>query len=490
MKPYWIAGIVFGIIFTSLMAVRLNLLHLQSPSPPVGLIALSERDTWMNLFQEGQKIGFSHSVLKRDEVGYRLEQSVHMRLNIMGMVQDVVIVTDSRLNPDLSLDSFDFSMDSGRFLFKAKGMVSKGMLIADLEGTGGEQRMEIPLPRAPHLASVLYDAVIAGGMKPGESRTFEIFDIASLAQVPVSVQMKGKEKIQIMGAIRDVSRIVVQYKGMVQSAWISEEGEVLREEGLLGMRLEKTDSHSAIAGIVSRPGHDLTLSASVQVATPIQDPKTRTRIALKIEGISIEGLELHGGRQALSGNTLVVEKEPLSDLQDEPLDPQKAAPYLKAAPFIQSDHERIVSQSRQITASKTHPLDKVRELVVWMQDNIEKKPAISIPDALSVLENRSGDCNEHAILFAALARAAGIPARVEAGLVYLKGRFYYHAWNLAYVGRWITVDALFNEIPADVTHIRLVNDAERNQLDLLPVIGRIKISVVDDEAARKKREAF
>src|SRR4030042_5205723 len=107
-----------------------------------------------------------------------------------------------------------------------------------------------------------------------------------------------------------------------------------------------------------------------------------------------------------------------------------------------------------------------------MQDNIEKKPVISIPDALSVLENRSGDCNEHAILFAALARAAGIPARVEAGLVYLKGRFYYHAWNLAYVGRWITVAALFNEIPADVTHIRLVNDAERNQLDLLPVIGR------------------
>jgi len=442
----------------------------------------------MNLFHEGQKIGFSHSVLKRDEVGYRLEQSVHMRLNTMGLVQDVAIVTDSRLNTDLSLDSFDFSMDSGRFQFKAKGMFSKGTLIVDIEGTGGEQRMEIPLPRAPHLASVLYDAVIAGGMKPGESRTFEIFDIASLARVPVSVQMKGKEKIQIMGAIRDVSRIVVQYKGMTQSAWISEEGEVLREEGLLGMRLEKTDSHSAIAGIVSRPGHDLTLFTSVPVETPVRDPKTRTRIALKIEGISIEGLELHGGRQAFSGNILVVEKEPLSDLQDEPLDPQEAAPYLKAAPFIQSDYERIVSQSRQITASKTHPLDKVREIVAWMQENIEKKPVISIPDALSVLENRSGDCNEHAILFAALARAAGIPARVEAGLVYLKGRFYYHAWNIVYVGRWITVDALFNEIPADVTHIRLVNDAERNPLDLLPVIGRIKISVIDDKAAPGKRE--
>ena len=104
---------------------------------------------------------------------------------------------------------------------------------------------------------------------------------------------------------------------------------------------------------------------------------------------------------------------------------------------------------------------------------------ISLPDALSTLENRVGDCNEHAVLMAALARAAGIPCRVEAGLVYLKGRFYYHAWNLDYIGRWITVDALFDQIPADVSHIRFVTGSPDRQLDLMGIIGNVRLKVID-----------
>jgi transglutaminase-like putative cysteine protease len=106
---------------------------------------------------------------------------------------------------------------------------------------------------------------------------------------------------------------------------------------------------------------------------------------------------------------------------------------------------------------------------------------VSVPDALGTLENRMGDCNEHAMLLAALARAAGIPARIEAGLVYLGGRMYYHAWNLLYLGRWVTADALFGQLPADVTHIRLVTGSQQQQLDLVGVIGNLTIEVVDHD---------
>jgi len=104
---------------------------------------------------------------------------------------------------------------------------------------------------------------------------------------------------------------------------------------------------------------------------------------------------------------------------------------------------------------------------------------LSLPDALSTLEHRMGDCNEHAVLLAALARAAGVPARVEAGLVYARGRFYYHAWNLLFVGRWITADAVFGQMPADVTHLRFVTGSAQQQLDLLGVIGKLTIEVAD-----------
>ncbi len=83
------------------------------------------------------------------------------------------------------------------------------------------------------------------------------------------------------------------------------------------------------------------------------------------------------------------------------------------------------------------------------------------------------------MLLAALARAAGIPAQIEAGLVYLKGRFFYHAWNALYVGNWVTADAVTGAMPADVTHIRLVRGEADRQMDLMGVIGRLQMEIVD-----------
>jgi transglutaminase-like putative cysteine protease len=110
-----------------------------------------------------------------------------------------------------------------------------------------------------------------------------------------------------------------------------------------------------------------------------------------------------------------------------------------------------------------------------MEKNIEKRPVLSVPNALDTLKNRAGDCNEHAALFAALARACGIPTRIETGLVYLRGRFYYHAWNAVFCNDWITVDASMGQFPADVTHIRLALDED--QTALVAAIGNIGLSI-------------
>jgi transglutaminase-like putative cysteine protease len=122
---------------------------------------------------------------------------------------------------------------------------------------------------------------------------------------------------------------------------------------------------------------------------------------------------------------------------------------------------------------------KAKKIIDWVYRNIEKKPTLSVPNALEVLKNKSGDCNEHTVLTVALLRAAGIPAQSEAGLVYLQGRFYYHAWCALYIGKWITADAVFNQFPADVTHIRLIRGESDKQLNLMGVIGKIKLEVLE-----------
>ena len=151
--------------------------------------------------------------------------------------------------------------------------------------------------------------------------------------------------------------------------------------------------------------------------------------------------------------------------------------YLEEDPFIQSDHPEIQAKVREIILLDDPAIVKAKKLVAWVNTNIQKRPVLSVPNALEILRNRVGDCNEHAVLLTALARAADIPAQVEAGLVYQKGRFYYHAWNVLFLGEWITADSVTGQLPADVTHIRFVRGNER-QVDLIGIIGKVKLEIL------------
>jgi transglutaminase-like putative cysteine protease len=113
-----------------------------------------------------------------------------------------------------------------------------------------------------------------------------------------------------------------------------------------------------------------------------------------------------------------------------------------------------------------------------MYTTLAKEPSLGVPTALGVLERQKGDCNEHAVLFTALARAAGLPARIAAGVVYLNGAFYYHAWSEVWLGQWVSMDPVLHQFPADATHVKLVQGGPEAHLTLLQVIGRLGIEVV------------
>jgi transglutaminase-like putative cysteine protease len=95
-----------------------------------------------------------------------------------------------------------------------------------------------------------------------------------------------------------------------------------------------------------------------------------------------------------------------------------------------------------------------------------------------VLASHRGDCNEHTQLYVAIARAAGIPARAAAGLAYLDGKFYYHAWPEVWLGEWVAVDPTFGQFPADAAHLRFVIGGYARQADLLRLIGTLDVDVL------------
>ena len=486
-KAFWIAASFFTLTFAVLFTIRLGILGRILFRPrtlsTASINTVAERDTWMNIFQNERKIGFSHTQFHTESTGYRLTEAVHMRINTMGMIQDINLKTNSWLNPDFTLKKLDFEINSGRFRFSVEGSVEGDTLKVTTESAGSRRSLDVPIKDRLYLFNSIIDAIAATDLKSGQKYAFNIFDPATMGQAAVIVEIIGEELVEISGSNQPATKISLSFKGVSQLAWIGKEGEIIKEKGILGISLVKTNREQALKGLAIESSQDLTKVASVASNVPLENVETMNTLKVKIQGVSAKAMQLNGGRQTFKGQVLTVEKESLSDLAAE-LQPETLATleriYLRPDSFVQSDHEKIQDLVQEILKDipDATPLERAEKLLNWVHTHIEKRPVLSLPDALSTLENRVGDCNEHAVLLAALGRAAGIPTRIEAGLVYLKGRFYYHAWNLMYLGQWITADSLFGQLPADVSHLRFATGSPSQQLDIMGVIGKIQLTVL------------
>lgn len=146
-----------------------------------------------------------------------------------------------------------------------------------------------------------------------------------------------------------------------------------------------------------------------------------------------------------------------------------------------ASHPRVRETAQIAVGPETDTWRRAVRIHDWVFRNITKTPVISIPSALDVLQTREGDCNEHAVLFTALARAAGIPTRIAVGIVWSDESmaFGYHAWAEVYVGEWIPMDPTFGQPIADATHIKLLNGGIDQWPRLLPYIGAMQIEVIE-----------
>ena len=488
MKTVWAIGLTAAAMFMTLFLIRTDVLQrffsASRTLPDQAVSSAAGRDYWMSIFQNQRRIGFAHRRLVPKSGGYALEEKVVMRINTMGMVQNIGLRTRADLLPDLSLDRFEFDLRSGAFRFFARG-AARGEVLSILTETAGQQRsVDVPVRKRIYLAATLMDRLQGERLAPGDRYTFEVFDPAVMAPSEATAEIIGPESVQVSGENVPATRISLSLRGMTQTAWIGANGELLRERGLLGLRMEKAAAAEALSEVGAEASEDLAAAAAITPNRTIREPEGLDVLRVRLGGAHIDRLQLNGGRQRLSDGVLTVRREDLSGLPPMP-PPERLPPleqvFLKPEPLIQSDHERIRSLVRSILgdAPPATALDRARLLMAWIRRNIEPRPVLSMPDALSTLGNRMGDCNEHAMLFAALARSAGIPARVEAGLVYMRGKFYYHAWNLLFLGRWVTADALFGQLPADATHLRLATGSPHQQVDLGGAIGNITIEILD-----------
>ncbi len=122
--------------------------------------------------------------------------------------------------------------------------------------------------------------------------------------------------------------------------------------------------------------------------------------------------------------------------------------------------ERIRKLSDSIVGEETRPLEKVRKIFYWIDENIPWAGALEysvmpcIPEY--VIQNRHGDCGMQTLLFMTLARYNGIPVRWQSGWMVPPGNVNLHDWCEVYyegVG-WVPLDMSYGRLPAGDPRVR------------------------------------
>lgn len=453
--------------------------------PPVLTLSGGEKITarseeWWGVFYRGEKIGYATQSITPVAKGFELRDRSLLNLNLLGTVQPASTRLEMAANEDWILERFNFELTSKEIRFSARGARNNNKLTLEIDSAGHRSAQEITLTQAPYLLAALKPYVVTQQLETGKKFFFSTFDPSTLSQQVTTVVIEGREQIRVGDRIEPAIKLRQSFRGISVLSWIDGQGRTLKEESPAGLSLLRQDERQA-RNLSSRAmALDIVAQTAIPVATPIVNAATRHTMELKLSGFDLANFPLHGGRQRLSDNRLAIRLEdlPRPGARRLPIEDPRVSAYLRPTAFLQSDHPSIKALAGKILKGETDAQRAAVKLKDWVYKEIAKQPTVSIPNALQVLQTRKGDCNEHTVLFNALARAAGIPAKTVVGVVYLRGAFYYHAWSEVWLGEWISLDSVFNQFPADVTHVKFLEGEIDRQIDILQLIGNLKIEVL------------
>lgn len=375
------------------------------------------------------------------------------------------------------------------------GRVENDVLKMETEIAGKVTLRELPWDKSAKSSAYADRQLREHPMRPGEKRVVRIFDPELSSANTVTLQAADFEEVKLLtGPARKLLKVVLTHSaapGVTIEEFVDAAGESWKTSiSLLKMSTYRVPKEVALESLTGAEA-DLGVGTLIRVA-PIKDARATRRVVYRVRIPQDDPSKLLPG-----GSTQELRKvsPDVADLTVRAISPAGAAPlqkkgsdipkavaeaYLPPTSFIQSNDERVKSHARRAVGAEADPWKACVLMERYVFENVRKKNfSTLLASAAEVAQTLSGDCTEHGVLLAAMARAQGIPARVAVGLVYVpsSSSFGYHMWTEVYVrGGWVPLDATLGRGGIAADHIKvfdssLADDGPAPIKDFLPIIG-------------------
>src|SRR5262252_5976398 len=320
-------SILVLIAWAGVMAVLVNRSYLQASSTlATDLARYGSTALWRGVYYRGEKIGFTVSQTVPRGDGFDLEEDGRLQMALLGATTAATIRTTAHVDKNFALRAFEFSLDPGTGPIEVSGTITTAgasgdpqrvaphngdkvalhVAVKTASGTRTEDRL---LDEPPALSLNLSRRLANGGLVAGARHRWTVFDPATLRNSPVTVNVGRRELVRGAGAAPiPAFRVEMEFAGLRTTSWVTDTGEVVREESPLGLITVRESAESARAMAVSRRIQvDLLQAAAIvpRMSARIDEPRDVRRMQLRLSGLTAANLEvadLQGVSQKITGD--------------------------------------------------------------------------------------------------------------------------------------------------------------------------------------------
>jgi len=414
---------------------------------------------------DGKKIGYAvEERLERDD---RIKTGTTIKLTITRM--GIPVTIEQRETHVETRDgrplSFDTTQDMSVMRIVSRGTIEGGVLTLTTTSMGQPQQQKMPWPKGAVLAEGLRLQTLQHGLDPGTEFSVPTFQPSLMRDVILHIKVGDKQDVDLLGRMLRLTAVESRYQAagageITSTSYVNDD---LRPEktvmSMMGLDMEMVACAKEFA-LAKVESVDLLDRMLVKSPEPLKDIHRFKAVTYTLQNTKTQGAVTlpetdNQTVRAEPGGRLLLTVRPCQPRAGTPFPYTGQDAELRAAltsnPYLQIDRLEVKKLAEKAVAGARDTAQAVRQIEAFVADYIEDKDlSVGYATAAEVCQSRQGDCTEHAVLAAALCRAAGIPAQVVVGIVYVerfgtyRNVFGGHAWTQAHVGgQWVGLDAAF-----------------------------------------------
>jgi len=420
-----------------------------------GQLAASARVTpgavFFGVYVDGRQVGVAASTVDTLPDGIRIAERFDVELPDPGpngagdgsRTRRIRGTSETRLSPDLELVSFDHSVGGDAPAVAVRGRVMPGGILAvELAWPGRQTESHFAAGGALPIEAVPLRALVDGPLEQRRRIEFPIIDpltgavrqtawmVSGPAQfvVPDSAMFDSAAGLWVPAHLDTIMAwaLLEENSSLGTRIWIDQQGFTVRAESRYGWTLERTAFE--IAQLNLRAGF----------------PRRERTPPLA-----------YGMRKPLLMR---------------PVQPADTAP----APLVPANDPALDSLARRLAPDSASAEARARAIFTHVARRIRPGDPQAPPDPIRALRSGRGSDASRALLFVALARAAGIPAATTTGARFNGTAWEPAIWASVHLGEWIDVDPAGREWPADSLRIGVRIDGAAHPLEFLAPVARLQ----------------